>query len=233
MNIIVSGGSRGIGRAIVLKFAAAGANVAFCSRSEEKLQELAGEVAALNNNSKVFYESCDMGIKADVLRFTENALKTFEHFDVVVNNAGVFLPGDILSAEEGLLESMMDTNLMSAYHFTRALIPSMEQRRSGHVFNICSVASLKAYPNGSLYTISKFALLGFSKSLREELKENQIRVTSVLPGATYTDSWQGIELPETRFMKAEDIADVVHNAYAISDRTDVEEIVLRPQLGDI
>lgn len=233
MNVIVTGASRGIGRAIVLKYAADGANVAFCSRSNEKLRELAGEVEALAAGGKVFYESTDMGQRADVERFATNALEQFGSFDIVVNNAGVFLPGEVVSAEEGLLETMMDTNLYSAYYFTRKLLPSMIKAGKGHIFNMCSVASIKAYPNGSLYSISKFALLGFSKSLREELKEKQIRVTSVLPGATYTDSWQGIDLPETRFMKAEDIADSVYEIHRLSDRTAVEEIVLRPQLGDI
>jgi len=233
MNIIVTGGSRGIGRSVVLQFAKHGFDVAYCSRSEEKLHQLANEIDELGENTEVFFQSCDMGKADQVISFANNALDKFSRFDVVINNAGVFLPGEIINAEEGLMEDMMNINFFSAYHFTRALLPSMVQIRKGHIFNICSVASIKAYPNGSLYTISKFALLGFSKSLREELKEKNIRVTSVLPGATYTDSWQGIELPESRFMKAEDIADVIYSTYQLSDRTDVEEILLRPQLGDI
>ena len=233
MNIIVTGGSRGIGKAIVMKFAQAGFNVGFCSRSSEKLHELANEVEELGNGIEVYFEPCDMGKKDEVLQFAKNASQKLGPFDVVVNNAGVFLPGDVLNAEEGLMENMINTNLLSAYYFSRALLPAMIQRRRGHIFNICSVASLVAYPNGSLYSITKFGLLGFSKSLREELKEKNLRVTSVLPGATYTDSWQGIELPENRFMKASDIADAVYSAYTLSERTDVEEIILRPQLGDI
>ena len=133
----------------------------------------------------------------------------------------------------GMLEQMMQTNLHSAYHLTRALLPSLVKARSGHIFNMCSVASIKTYPNGSLYSISKFAVLGFSRSLRDELKEKNVRVTSVLPGATYTDSWEGIDLPEDRFMKPEDIADSIWDIYKLSDRTVVEEIILRPQSGDI
>lgn len=233
MNIVVTGGSRGIGRAIVLRFAREGFDVAFCSRSTEKLHELANEVDALGAGAEVFFESCDMGKKAEAVQFAHHVIGKFGAPDVVVNNAGVFLPGGITNAEPGQMEDMMDLNLFSAYHFTREILPSMLKRHGGHIFNMCSVASLQAYPNGSLYSISKFALLGFSKSLREELKEQHIRVTSVLPGATYTDSWEGIDLPETRFMKAEDIAEAVYGAYILSERTDVEEIVLRPQLGDI
>lgn len=233
MNLIVTGASRGIGKAILLKFAAEGYNLAFCSRNMKNLKALKEELLAVNKDIKLYFESCDMSNKEAVEAFAKNALATFGHFDIVINNAGIFLPGEINNAESGDLEKMMDTNLFSAYHFTRALLPGLQQRRKGHIFNICSVASLMAYPNGSLYSITKFALLGFSKSLREELKDKNIRVTAVLPGATYTDSWQGIDLPETRFMKASDIAETIFNAYQLSERTDIEEIILRPQLGDI
>jgi len=90
-----------------------------------------------------------------------------------------------------------------------------------------------AYENGGSYCISKFALLGFSKVLRNELKEFGIKVTSVLPGATLTSSWDGVEIPEERFMPAEDIGDSIWDIYKLSDRTVVEEVVLRPQLGDL
>ena len=98
---------------------------------------------------------------------------------------------------------------------------------------MCSIASIKAYPNGGSYAISKFALLGFSKVLREELKEFGIRVTAILPGATRTASWDGVELPDDRFMKVEDVADTIFSAYSLSSRSVVEEILIRPQLGDI
>jgi short-subunit dehydrogenase len=109
----------------------------------------------------------------------------------------------------------------------------MKTLKSGHIFNMCSIASIKAYANGGSYAISKFALLGFSKCLREELKSFGIRVTAILPGATMTASWDGIDLPESRFMKVEDVADSVYAAYSLSTRSVVEEIIIRPQLGDI
>jgi hypothetical protein len=90
-----------------------------------------------------------------------------------------------------------------------------------------------AYSNGGSYAISKFALLGFSKCLRSELKGHGIRVTAVMPGATLTESWRGTDLNEDRFMKAEDVAETIYSAYTLSDRSVVEEIILRPQLGDL
>jgi short-subunit dehydrogenase len=150
-----------------------------------------------------------------------------------VNNAGYFIPGEISTEPEGTLESMIHANLYSAYHTTRGLVQAMKDKKSGHIFNMCSIASIKAYSNGGSYAISKFALLGFSKCLREELKEFGIRVTAILPGATRTASWDESDEPEERFMKPEDVADTIYSGYALSGRSVVEEIIIRPQLGDL
>jgi short-subunit dehydrogenase len=109
----------------------------------------------------------------------------------------------------------------------------MIERKSGHIFSIGSIAGLTAYANGGSYAISKWAMLGFTKCLREELKNYNIKVTSVLPGATYTASWEGVDIPEERFMKAADVAESVWGAYNLSPYSVVEEIVIRPQLGDL
>jgi len=143
------------------------------------------------------------------------------------------VPGSIATEPDGTLESMIHANLYSAYYTTRGLVQEMMKRKSGHIFNLCSIASIKAYANGGSYAISKFALLGFSKCLREELKEFGVRVTAILPGATLTSSWEGFDQPEERFMKVEDVAETIYSAYALSGRSVVEEVIIRPQLGDI
>jgi NADP-dependent 3-hydroxy acid dehydrogenase YdfG len=109
----------------------------------------------------------------------------------------------------------------------------MMEAKRGHIFNMCSVASIKAYTNGGAYSISKFALLGFSKNLREEMKPYNIKVTSIIPGAAYTESWASSGIEEKRFMQAKDIAEMVYAASQLSPQACVEEILLRPQLGDI
>ncbi len=229
--VVITGATRGIGRALALKFAAEGFNMALCARTEKDLNELKAELT--NTGSEVFAQPCDMSKPDEVKLFGRNLLKHFGGIDVLINNAGVFLPGQVWQEEEGTLEKLIETNLYSAYHLSRALVPAMVQKKSGHIFNVSSVAGIKAYPNGGSYSISKFALMGLSKALREELKEFNIRVTALMPGATYTDSWAGSTLPESRFMKAEDIAKVVFDVYFLSENTVVEEILLRPMLGDI
>ena len=146
---------------------------------------------------------------------------------------GVFLPGAIHTEGEGTLETMMATNVYSAYHLTRAVLPMMFNYQKGHIFNICSVASKKAYPNGGSYSISKFALLGLSHNLREELKPKGIKVTAILPGATWSDSWAGFEAPEERLMQARDVAEVIVAALRMSVSAVMEEVTIRPQLGDL
>lgn len=233
MKIVITGGSRGIGKAIAEKFAGHHFDIAICGRSIEKLTALQSELLANFPDIKVYVYSCDMSIKEDVLNFAAFTIKHLGTPDVIINNAGVFIPGSVHLEEDGILEQQIHTNLYSAYYFTKALLPEMIKRRSGQVFNICSIASFKAYPNGGSYTISKFALLGFSKCLREEMKPYGIKVCSVMPGATLTDSWGQIDFSEQRLMAPEDIAQSIFDIYQLSDRTVVEDIVLRPQLGDL
>ena len=230
-TVVITGATKGIGRALAQKFAAEGWCLALCARTGSDLEQLAEELT--NKADKVFTMPCDVSKPEDIKRFGTRVLAELGTVDVLINNAGVFLPGQVYNEPEGTLEALIETNLYSAYHLTRVLAPVMIERKQGHIFNMCSVASIKAYHNGGSYAISKFALLGFSKSLREELKDFNIRVTSLIPGATYTPSWHAANLPEERFMKAEDVAKLVWDVYNLSDNTVVEEVVLRPLLGDI
>jgi len=230
--VVVTGGSRGIGRAIAERFAAERFDVAACARNREGLLVLQTDIER-KFGSKVHIFDADLSIKKQVSRFVQFVSELQQPVDVLVNNAGLFVPGDLSTEPDGNIEQMIEANLYSAYHLTRGLVAGMKALRRGHIFNVCSIASFTAYPNGGSYAISKFALLGFSRCLREELKNHGIRVTAVMPGATYTESWQASGLPEDRFIPAEDIAELVFAAYRVSPRTVVEELVVRPQLGDI
>lgn len=228
--LVVTGGTKGIGRAIIEKFLANGFDVATCARNSAELEKLKDDLSA---KAKVYTFQADVSDKKQVAGFIEFIIGLDRPVDVLVNNAGYFVPGAVSTEPDGVLEDMMNANLFSAYNLTRGIVPGMKRAKTGHIFNNCSIASIKAYANGGSYTITKFAMLGFSKCLREELKEDGIRVTSILPGATKTASWDPSELPDERFMKVEDIADMIYASYALSSRSVVEEIIIRPQLGDI
>ena len=232
MNVIITGASRGIGKAIANKFASCGYNLFLCARNLEQLNETAAEIQTLFPSVKIKVKAVDLSEKEQVDHFAEWCL----HFGtpgILVNNAGTYLPGNTIDEPEDSLESMMNINLYSAYHLTRKLLPAMIENGSGHIFNMCSIASLHAYEGGGGYSISKFALRGFSQNLRHELKAHGIKVTAVFPGAVLTDSWGNYDNSKGRIMESDDIAAMVLAASKLSPQAVVEEIILRPQLGDL
>lgn len=233
MNAVITGASKGIGKAIAVKLAQEGCNVAICARHAGALADAKAAIQQKNPNATILAESVDMGDKSQVQAFAGKVMAIFPRVDILVNNAGIFIPGALQQEEDGLLEKLMAVNVYSAYHLTRALLPAMIPHRNGHIFNLCSTASYKAYPNGGSYGITKHALLGFSKNLREELVPHHIKVTTVSPGPTLTASWDGFEAPADRMMPPEDIASVIWSAWSLAKQTVVEEILLRPMLGDI
>jgi len=233
MNIIITGASKGFGRAIAEKFAAHGHHLYLCSRNAVALYNTVDELLTKFPNITVKAKPFDLSIKEQAREFGFWNLELGISIDVLINNAGLFLPGSVHNEEEGVLEKMIEVNLYSAYHLTRVLMPKMIGQKSGHVFNMCSIASFQAYHNGGAYSISKFALAGFSKNLREEMKPHGIKVTAVYPGAAFTDSWAGSGIDPNRIMEAADIANMIYSASQLSPQACVEDIILRPQLGDL
>ncbi|WP_428655239.1 SDR family oxidoreductase [Runella sp.] len=231
--VIVSSGTKGIGRAVVERFMAGGFDVVTCARTESDLRELQYSFREKYPTAKLFVKAADMALKTDIEAFLSFIASLGRPVEIVVNNSGLYALGKIHEASEGTLEEMMEINLYSAHYLTRGLIDGMIERKKGHIFTLCSTASITAYPNSGAYCVSKFALYGFTKALREELKTKGIRVTAILPGATFTSSWEGVELPPERFIKAEDVAEAIWSAYHLSAGSVVEEILIRPQLGDI
>jgi len=232
MIVVITGASKGIGKAIAEQFAGQGHQLLLCSRGEKSLYDTVADLQNRFPESTVKGRVCDMSNKADVQDFASWCLQQGTP-DILVNNAGQFVPGSIHNEADGILEQMIEVNLYSAYYLTRALLPAMIQAQSGHIFNICSIASLNAYANGGSYSISKFALLGFSKNLREELKPKGIKVTAVCPGATLSSSWDGFEIDPKRIMETADVAKMILAAASLSPMAVVEDIILRPQLGDL
>jgi len=233
MNAVITGASRGIGEATARIFALHGFDLLLTSRNEGKLLNTIGELKRQFPNVSVDGKAFDLGSKQQAQLFGEWVNNNADTIDVLVNNAGNFIQGNVSDEPDGALEEMMGVNLFSAYHITRTVLPKMISTGAGHIFTLCSIASLAAYPNGGAYSISKFALLGFTKNLRKEMQPHGIKVTAIIPGAAYTDSWKSSGLPETRFMEAEDIAKAIYHATLLSPQATVEEIIIRPQLGDL
>ena len=231
--IVVTGGTKGIGKSIIQKYANEGFDIITCARNNDNLLALKDEFSAKYPDSSLKTIQTDLSKKDQTMNFIDQVLQLNRPIEVLVNNTGTYIRGTILEEQEGALESMIETNLYSAYRVSRGLIPGMKEMKQGHVFMICSTASIMPYENGGSYCIAKFGMLGMTKVLRKELYSSGVKVTAVLPGATFTASWEGVDIPEDRFMKPEDVASAIFNAYTMSSRTVVEEILIRPQLGDL
>ena len=232
MDIVITGGSKGMGKAVAEKFSTSENNIFICARDGQELEETA---RYLNEKygARVKYFTTDLSEKENVLKFAAWVSEQSNAVDILVNNAGYFIPGSVYDEEEGTLRKMIDIHLFGAYHLTRALLPAMMKKRSGHIFNMSSIAALSAYKNGGSYSISKYALMGFSKNLREEMKPFNIKVTTVYPGAVYTASWEGAGVLPERIMEVNDIASLIHSILLLSPQACVEDIVIRPLLGDL
>ncbi len=233
MNAVITGASRGIGKATAEIFALHGYNLYLCSQNEKNLLDTINELKAKFPAATIDGKAMNLGDKKEARLFGEWITNVVDSVNVLVNNVGTFIQGNVSDEPDGALEQMLNVNLLSAYHTTRSILQKMKAQESGHIFTICSIASLDAYPGGGAYSISKYALLGFTKNLREELKEIGIKVTAIIPGAVYTDSWSGSGISKQRIMEAEDIAKTIFAATQLSPQAVLEEIVIRPQLGDL
>lgn len=233
MNAVVTGSTKGIGRAIVSELLKEGWNVAVTSRNENDLVQVKKQSNKDYPDQQCLIHCVDFSKKEETIQYGRTLRSVWPEIDLLINNVGIFFPGAVHKEADGVLEMMMATNLFSAYHLTRELLPPMIAQRKGLIINMCSIASFMAYPNGGSYTISKFAMLGFSKVLREELKPYGIKVSSIMPGSTWSDSWKGADFPDDRLMPPKDVADAVITITKMSPSSVVEEMIIRPQLGDL
>ena len=156
---IVTGATQGMGKVIAEKLLAEGFSVAVCARNKEKLVLLENEWNEKYPLASVITKVADLSNKEESLAFANAILAMFPVIDLLVNNAGTYLPGTIADEPDGLIEKMIGVNLYSAYYLTRHILPVMKAEKQGHIFNMCSIASLRAYPNGGSYSISKYASL--------------------------------------------------------------------------
>lgn len=231
-NVVVTGASKGIGYAVAHRFAMAGHHLFIVARNPQDLESAKSDLL-LAGATSVNVFAADLSITSSVEATVAAILSVYNQIHVLVNNAGLFLPGTMMEEPDGQFNHLMLTNVTSAYGITRGLWGRMKGVERAHVFNMCSIASVTAYAAGGSYSVAKFALLGFTKSLRLEGLPCGIRVSAILPGATLTNSWAGVDLPESRFMRPLDVAESIYTAFEINERTVMEEVLLRPILGDL
>jgi short-subunit dehydrogenase len=230
-NVIITGATKGIGRAIALAFAKIGVNLAICSRNHDDLLAFKKELFAINPAVKVFISATDCGIKQQLLEFAAAAEKELGSINIIVNNVGVYKHGSILDDDEGSFQNNVDTNLAPAYLLYRYFGKKMMEAKKGHIFNICSAASLNPVVEAGTYSVTKFALFGLTKVMRLEMQQYGVKVTAVIPGWTLTDSWKGVEVDKDKMVLPEDIASAIINIYKMSAGANVDELIIKPVYG--
>lgn len=237
-TVVITGASQGIGRAIAERFAQACAGredpvrLALLARSLDKLEDVARRCREHGAGAAAVFP-CDVTDDEAVFAAAEAIGERFTGPDVVVSNAGLFEPGSLAETEPEQFRRQVSVNLTSAFVVTKAFLEDMTRQGSGHLFYVASIAARTAYAGGAAYGAAKAGLANMAGVVREETKEAGLRVTTLLPGATRTPSWNGTDLPDERFMAPEDVAETLLSAWRLSKRSVVEEIVLRPQQGDI
>ncbi len=260
--VLITGASQGIGAAIALTFAQEipGVRLALVARNRAKLQAVAKACLAAGGTGLPPREShsaslgssrrttgretrattveahafaCDVSNERSVTALAKAVTARFGAVDVLINNAGSFAGAPLTGMSVATFDQMIAANLRSVFLVTRAFVGGMKARRRGDIFNMSSIAGRIAYPGGAGYSAAKFGVSGLSQVMRAELREHGVRVCCVYPGATVSPSWAGSGVPEERMMPTEDVARAFLDIYRLSRRTVVEEIVLRPQLGDL
>jgi NADP-dependent 3-hydroxy acid dehydrogenase YdfG len=231
--ILITGASQGIGAAIAQVFAQGvpGVRLALVARNEKNLQATARTCLKLGAEVELF--PCDVTKDKAVAAMARAVTKHFGPVDVLINNAGAFAMAPFVKTSAATFDDMIATNLRSAFLVTQAFLPAMVKRKHGDVFFMSSIAGLGAYPQAAAYCAAKFGVTGLAKVVRAETKGTGVRVCCVHPGATWSPSWAKSGVKPQRIMPAEDIAQAILDVYRLSRRTVVEEIVMRPQLGDV
>lgn len=229
----VTGASRGIGYEVAKAFSRIGARVVVTSRDRRRLTSLVKQITK-NGGCAAAYV-CDVSSERSVKAAAKEILKRWGRVDVLVNNAGVTYFKSLRETSRAEFDEVIAANLRGTFLCIKAVIESMVRRRSGHIINIISVAALRTYTKSSAYSASKAGVLALTNVLREEVRRFGIKVTAVLPGATETQMWNASTRAKYRhrMMSAEDVARVIVSVFQAPKRAHIEEIILRPQLGDL
>jgi len=231
--ILITGASQGIGAAIAKVFAeeVQGVRLALVARNVRGLQATAKACAKFGAKAEVF--ECDVSNAQSVALLAAAVTQSLGPVDVLINNAGAFTMAPFVETKVDEFDRLIAVNLRSAFLVTQAFLPAMLRRKRGDIFFMSSIAGLGAYPQAAAYCAAKFGVTGLAQVLRAETRDQGVRVCCVHPGATWSPSWEKSGVKPERIMPAADIARAILDVHRLGRRTVVEEIVLRPQLGDV
>ena len=228
---IVTGASTGIGKYISIKLSKNNYHVILISRNKQKLQLVEKYIKDIGNDCSIV--CADIGKKSSIEKIS--SIPNIHSVDVLVNNAGIGVFNKIQNISVSEWDEQINTNLRGSFLMTKLVIDSMIKKQSGKIVFMNSIAGLNPYPFSSAYVASKYGLRGFSSSLREELRDYNIKVISIHPGAINTPFWDNIkgDFPREDMLSVEDIATTTVDAILAKNNVVHEEIVIRRTAGDI
>ena len=228
---IITGASRGIGRATAMAFAQAGAKVVLASRTRHDLETVANLIHTEDGEALVVPTDVTQAEAVEIL--VNRTLKTYGQIDILVNNAGTGVFETIVDSDPEVWSQVVASNLKSTYLCSKYVLPSMLARQSGQIINVLSIAAKVAFKSSSAYCAAKAGALAFTKVLAEEVRNEKIRVTAISPGSVDTPFWDEIEgHPDLNLMlKPEHVAETILFAAAQSAGVVTDEIVVTPPLG--
>ncbi|MCM0668324.1 MULTISPECIES: 3-ketoacyl-ACP reductase [Flavobacterium] len=209
-NAFITGAGKGIGKAVAIALAKEGVNLILVSRTKSDIDQLAEETAKLG--VKTLALSADVSDISSINSAVEKAIAEFKSIDILINSAGIASFGKFLELEPEAWERIIQVNLMGTYYTTRAIIPNMIERQTGDIINISSTAGLNGNALTSAYSASKFAVLGLTDSLMQEMRKHNIRVTALTPSTVATDMAKDLNLTDgnpEKVMQSEDMADLI------------------------
>jgi len=218
-NALITGAGKGIGKAIAIALAKEGVNVILVSRTQADVDQLAVETAALGVKSLAL--SADVSDINSINSAVEKAFSEFKTIDILINNAGIAAFGNFMTLEPAAWEKIIQVNLMGTYYTTRAVLPNMIERQTGDIINISSTAGLNGNALTSAYSASKFAVLGLTDSLMQEVRKHNIRVTALTPSTVATDLALDLNLTDgnpDKVMQSEDVAELIIAQLKLSRR---------------
>lgn len=226
---IVTGGTKGIGRAIAEALAAEGLNVCVGARSLDEVKQTVRELEG--TGAKASGAACDVRVYEEVEALVAHAVEEFGGVDVLVNNAGVGLHKLVEETSPEEFRAVLETNLFGVFYGCRAAIPEMKRRGGGYIINISSLAGANPHPRMAAYNASKFALNGFSEALMQEVRHDRIKVSYVMPGSVNTEFGGGTVSEENAWqLQPEDIARVVLDLLRHEERSLPSRVEIRPSM---
>ncbi|AWK07283.1 3-ketoacyl-ACP reductase [Flavobacterium crocinum] len=209
-NALITGAGKGIGKAVAIALAKEGVNLILVSRTQNDIDQLAEETAKFG--VKTLALPADVSDINSINSAVEKAIAEFKSIDILINSAGIASFGKFLELEPEAWERIIQVNLMGTYYTTRAIIPNMIERQTGDIINISSTAGLNGNALTSAYSASKFAVLGLTDSLMQEMRKHNIRVTALTPSTVATDMAKDLNLTDgnpEKVMQSEDMADLI------------------------